>query len=97
MTAKVLILPVVRVDRAAAPDHPATALTKRIATIIAGQEDVFVIDALVRLIATTIACGALNDTDAIEVAEALGTDLVELVKVMRAPDAPEGQTEGVPA
>ena len=97
MTAKVLILPVTRVERTASADHPATALAKRIATIIAGQEDVFVIDALVRLMATTIACGALNDTDAIEVAEALGADLVELVKVMRAPDAPDDQTEGVPA
>jgi hypothetical protein len=89
MSAKVVILPVVRIDRGDAPDkHPATALTERLTAMLAGADVVNCTDALVRMLAAICSVNSTTDTDAIDLATVIGNDLVELVKAMRAPDVP---------
>lgn len=95
MSAKVLILPVGRIDRGDADDrHPATALTERLTAMLACADVIHCTDALTRMLAAICSVNSVNDTEAIELAEAIGNDLVELVKAMRAPDESPDDTGG---
>lgn len=85
MSAQVITFPVAS-KLPAGDDHPATVLAARLAAQLGGEDVVICADALARLLASICTVAAINETDAVETAELIGKDIVELTRGMMGVD-----------